>query len=414
MTFPNSKWQAGTGKQVILKSDFVDIENAILTQSGVRLNPPLVLVDTTTIRVAADPSSPAAMQLTGFPNVLNPATMVSGGLCDGKARTVTANVSLIITSGGIWGTEKYPQIYAVFAMALAADTAFTLKAMPYMRAKSQSTKTIKCGTLVTPATGINYAFTDDELAGSKLYWLTGANRGKMLTVTINRVNTETEITYSETAVTVTAGDVFIILPRRISSGGADASCRLVGHFYNNILGNIEWVSSVNYFEPIHYITSGTHPFIVPPWIYCLKEIICIGGGAGGGGAGFYAGGGAVETYGHYPVLPGAYYEVIIALGGAGGGNSGGTSSFGTLPHAHGGGTVNDPAVDNAGGVINTDGCLYRVNHTRGENYSSVLLGGSAGGAGFYISGNSTGAGNIPGGGGGGNSAGAIGAVYITV
>jgi hypothetical protein len=405
MTFPNPKWQPGTGKQVILKEDFVALENAILTQSGVRLNPPLVWVDATTLRLEATADSPAAMQFTGFPNILNPVTQVDGDLCDGKTRTITSNVSMIITSGGIWGTEKSGQIYVVYSLAADGDSVFTLKSMPFMRVKSQAGQIISLGTIVTPATGIGYGFTTDEMIGGMVYFLSGASRGLMRAITANNNDATTggTVTYGGAALTVAAGDVFIILPPTLNF-------RMVGAFYNDLAGDIAWHYSLNYYQGIEYSTAGTHPFIMPPWVYFAKEIVCVGGG-GGTYAATYAGGGGVEIYGHYPMSPGAYYEVVVGAGGAATtpGHAGEDSSFGTLPHAHGGHINGDPLLA-IGGPANTDGSKYRINQASGFDTDA----GIGGASGFHLAAESAGVGNTPGGGGYiGTYAGGTGAVYIT-
>ena len=251
MTVPNAKWQPGTGKQVILKENFVDLENAILSQGTVRMQPPLVWVDVATVRVEATPDCPAAMQFTGLPNILNSAVQVGVGLTDGKIRTNTSNVSMLVASGGLYGSEKNSQWYALFALAANTDTTFTLKSMPIMRVKSQASQVISLGTLTTPATGIGYGFTTNELIGGLIYVLSGASRGLMRTISANNNDNSAggTITYSGAALTLAAGDWFIVLP-------PGTNFRLVGTFFNNSSGNIVkfrrlgneviWLDTVNY------------------------------------------------------------------------------------------------------------------------------------------------------------------------
>ena len=232
MPVPNAKWQPGTGKQVILKSDFIAFETAILNQGLVRMQPPLVWVDASTVRVEATADCEASMQLTGLPNILNPSVQVSGGISDGKVRTNTANVSMAMTSGGLYGSEKNSQWYVVYALAGNADTTFTLKAMPIMRVRSQAGQVISLGTLITPATGIGYGFATNELIGGKVYFFSGASRGLMRTISANNSDAGTggTITYSGAALTVAAGDWFIVLP--------PTNFRMTGTIYNNSAGNI--------------------------------------------------------------------------------------------------------------------------------------------------------------------------------
>jgi hypothetical protein len=230
---PNAKWQPGTGAQVILKEDMVAFEDAMLTQGTVRMQPYLVWVDAGTVRVEATADSPAAMQFTGIPNIISPVVQVSGGLSDGKTRTVTANVSCVLASGGLYGSEKSSQWYVVYALAGDSDTDFTLKAMPVMRVKSQAVQVISTGLLATPATGIGYGFTTDELIDGMVYFLTGASRGLMRTILANNNNNTNAgtIEYSGAALTVAAGDWFVVFP-------PSTNFRMVGTFFNDSGGDI--------------------------------------------------------------------------------------------------------------------------------------------------------------------------------
>jgi hypothetical protein len=221
------------GPQPIVKQDFIDLEDAILGQSSVRMQPPMVWVDATTVRILATSDCKAEMALSGMPNILNSSVQVSGGLADGVVRSNSSNVSAIIGSGGIWGNEKNSQWYAVFGIAGDTDTTFTLKGMPIMRFKSQASQVISLGTLVTPASGIGYGFTTDELVGGIVYFLSGASKGLMRAITANNNDNSTggTITYGGAALTLSAGDWFIVLP--------PTNFRLVGTFFNNSAGNIE-------------------------------------------------------------------------------------------------------------------------------------------------------------------------------
>jgi hypothetical protein len=241
MSVPNAKWQPGTGKQVILKSDFVDIENAILVQGTVRMQPPLVWVDVNTVRIEATPDCVAAMQFTGMPNILNPAVQIDGGLSDGKVRSVSVNTSMILPSSlyGTTQTERPSQWYAVFATAASGDTDYTLKAIPFMRVKSQASQVISCSELVTIANARDYGFTadDSKIVGGKVYFLSGtagSPKGLMRTIIHNNVAASaTTIEYSGAGVSLTAGDWFICLP---STG---TKFRLVGSIFNNSGSDID-------------------------------------------------------------------------------------------------------------------------------------------------------------------------------
>jgi hypothetical protein len=212
---PHAKWVAA-GKQLILKGDFVDIESAILEVMAIAKQPPnITWVDAATVRVPATADSEAAAVMTGFPNVLHPGQFVSGGLTDGGIRKNSSNVSLIFGVGGaMWGNEKASQWYVIYALAANADTTFTIKAMPFMRVKSQASQVISLGTLVTPATGIGYGFTANELVGGAIYVLSGASQGLLRTISANNNNNTTggTVTYSGAALSLAAGDWFVVLP----------------------------------------------------------------------------------------------------------------------------------------------------------------------------------------------------------
>jgi hypothetical protein len=267
MAVPNPKWQPGTGKQVILKSDFLDLEGAIVNQGLVRMQPPLTWVNGATVRVEATADCVAAMQFTGLPNILNPSVQVSGGLCDGIVRTVTTPVTMNIVSSGLYGTtqtEKVSQWYAVYAIAADVDTTFTLKCLPFCRVKSQSGKDIKCGTNITPATGINYGFTNANLVGGMVYFISGSSKGLIREITANVVDTDTKITYTGDTLTVAAGDWFYILP--------PTNFRLVGAVFNNYAadlrpfsqsGNrINWLDQISSSTPISPYTEDIT--VAPP------------------------------------------------------------------------------------------------------------------------------------------------------
>ena len=237
MPVPNPKWNIA-GPQVICKEDFQFLEDGIMAQGSAGMQPPLVWVDNTTVRVQATPDCPAAMQFTGIPNILNPSAQVSGGLSDGLARSITIapGVSMNLASGGLYGTtqtEKVSQWYAVFALADDADTDFTLRAIPIMRVKSQGGQVLSLGNLSTPGTGIGYGFTTDELKDGLVYFLSGDSKGLMRAITANNNNDATggTITYGGAAVTVAAGDWFIVLP-------PGTNFRLVGTIFNNSAGHI--------------------------------------------------------------------------------------------------------------------------------------------------------------------------------
>ena len=230
---PQSRWAAGTGRQVILKGDFAKIEAAILQTFGVGTVPNIEWVDASSVKVPATADDVAAVMLNGFPSMLHRG-MVSGGLTDGRYRENIADVTLDLDlDTDRWGAEKANQRYLVYTLAGNLDTDFTLKAMPLMRVKSQASQIISLGTLITPATGIGYGFTTDELAAGLVYLLTGASRGLMRAITANNNDNTTggTITYGGSALTLAAGDWLAVLPPA-------TNFRLVGTFYNNASSNI--------------------------------------------------------------------------------------------------------------------------------------------------------------------------------
>lgn len=232
---PQSKWGGGIGRQPILTGDFAKIEAAIIQSFGLRATPRPQWVDVTEIKVPATADSPAQIMMTGFPNILHPGLFVSGGLTDGRYRENTAAVTMDFDlSTALWGSEKVSQYYLIYALAGNAATVFTLKSMPMMRVKSQASQVISLGTLSTPASGIGYGFTTNELVDGMIYVLTGASRGLVRAITANNNDNSTggTITYSGTALTLAAGDWFVVLPPA-------TNFRLIGDVFNNSSGNLE-------------------------------------------------------------------------------------------------------------------------------------------------------------------------------
>jgi hypothetical protein len=197
--------------------------------------PNLVWVSTTVVKVVAAPETPARVLMSGFPNVLNPGQFVTTSYNDSEYYAATADTSLTFPTN-IWGDtavarEKADQWYAVYA--IPAATAYILKAMPIMRYASQASQVISLSKNIAPYTGIGYGFTTDELVGGSLYIISGTSAGLVRTITANNNNNAVggTITYSGTALTMTAGDWFIVLP--------PVNFRFIGTVYNNAAGNID-------------------------------------------------------------------------------------------------------------------------------------------------------------------------------
>jgi len=234
LNLPKAKWWE-TLRKVIVKSDFKDIETALLEAPGLVRVPNIVWVDATAVKVPATADCPAAVLMSGFPNILHPGAFVSGGLSDGKYRVNVADATMDFdVAASLWGTEKVSQWYLIYALAGNADPTFTIKAMPFMRVKSQASQVISLGTLETPATGIGYGVATDEWAGGMVYFLSGASIGLMRAITANNNNNSTggTITYGGAALTLAAGDWFVVLPPA-------TNFRLIGTILNLPNGNIE-------------------------------------------------------------------------------------------------------------------------------------------------------------------------------
>jgi len=235
-----SKWFSGTGRQVILKGDFLDLESAVLQSFGLQGPPAIEWIDASSIKVPATVDDIASVMLSGFPSILHPGRFISAGLTDGKYRENTADVIMDFDlASNLWGIEKASQHYIVYALAGNADTAFTIKAMPFMRVKSQASQVISLGTLGTPATGIGYGFTTDELAGGQLYFLSGASKGLVRSITANNNDSGTggTITYGGDAVTLAQGDWLAVLP--------PTNFRWLGSIFNNASSNIRNIRKIS-------------------------------------------------------------------------------------------------------------------------------------------------------------------------
>ncbi|RJR38674.1 MAG: hypothetical protein C4567_12395 [Deltaproteobacteria bacterium] len=211
---PQVKWGSGTGRQVILKSDFEKVEGAVVELADLVYCPDLVWVDATQVKIPATSDCKARLMLCGFPSPFHRGLFVDGGLSDGKYREMSADVVMDFdTPSNLWGNEKASQWYAVYALAAAADTTFTLKALPAMRFSSQVAQVItlrNCGN-----TGdIGYGFSTNELANYKLLVLSGASKGQIRTITANNNDNGTAgtLTYSGTALTLAQGDWLMVLP----------------------------------------------------------------------------------------------------------------------------------------------------------------------------------------------------------
>ncbi|MFA5381854.1 MAG: hypothetical protein WC356_01725 [Candidatus Micrarchaeia archaeon] len=260
--------------------------------------PAITWADASTVTVAATANSPAVANMSGFPNVLNSGQLLAVN-SDGISRINSSDVSAQFGSGGNYGTEKVSQWYALFALAGNADTTFTLKAMPWMRVKSQAGQVISLGTLLTPATGIGYGLTTDELVGASIYFISGASKGLLRTITANNNNDATggTVTYSGTALTVAAGDWFIILP--------NTNFRYLGDVWNDGSSNIRSITQDDNefkYTATNY-TAGENVPMCSPMATSFNALFY-----------FIGGGNSEDSGGPYPVGPKDPLNNIVAAG----------------------------------------------------------------------------------------------------
>jgi hypothetical protein len=229
---PQSKWGSGTGRQVILKSDFQKIEQGLLESFEITGAPVLEYVDAATVTVQATAACPARVLMCGYPAPLHPGQWLDAGLSDGRYRENAAAVTLnLATAGNLWGSEKASQWYAVYALAGASDIIFTLKAMPVLRVASQAGQTISLRNTANSA-NIGYGWVAGELVGGQILVGHGASRGLARSITDHNTDNGTggTITYGGTALSLAPGDWFVALP--------NTNFRYLGMIFNDADGNL--------------------------------------------------------------------------------------------------------------------------------------------------------------------------------
>lgn len=339
-----AKYQTA-GKQVILKDEIVAICQAFLDPIPRDTLPSLVYVDVATVRVEATADSPAALMLSGFPNIMDPmCSYMTTGLSDGGFRVNVANVSMnMATPAHLWGNEKNSQWYCILATAAAADTTFALKAMPYIMVKGQVGQTISFGKNTDPTTGIGYGWTTDSLADYVIYVLSGDSKGLVRTITANNNDNATggELTYGGAALTLAQGDVLVILPS--AALAVPVNFRRVGDVYNNAAGSIENPTTFGDFlfgrRTYSWSADGTYDWFCPLTWASLSGAVATGIGSGAGGAAEKGGSAGQRTFRQaISPVPGKYYLVTIPAGGTAG-NPGSSTILGTLLTLTGG-TIN--------------------------------------------------------------------------
>jgi len=334
INLPKAKWSAA-GKQPGLKPDMLDIEGSILESFGLAAMPGLVWVDNTACKVPATADNPARVMLSGFPDILHPGQFFTGDLSDGRYRENAVDATMDFDLAAcLWGTEKANQWYAVLALAGAADAVFTLKSMPYCRFLSQASQVISLGSNTAPATGIGYGFTTDELAGGKIYVLSGASRGLLRDIVHNNNDNGTggTIEYSGDALTLAQGDWFIVLP-------PGTNFLRVGDIFNDPSSNL-LLEDIIFGQRI--LMLANRPWVTP-FTRTSGLLSMIGGGAGYNWSPADTGGPGDHKF-RQPVdlTPGTIHQATIGAGG-GGQQNGGTTSLGSLLSVSGG-TINSGGV----------------------------------------------------------------------
>jgi hypothetical protein len=304
--------------------------------------------------------------LRGFPDVLHPGAWLTGGITDGIYRAITSPVSCVLgTSGQQWGNLKASNWYAILAIAAGGATAFTLKAMPYLRVLSQQYNAnygwvINLGTNLNPASGIGYGFNASELANGAIYVLTGAAAGLMQTITWNNTDNGTggQIAYADGELSLSQGDWFIVLPPTNFNRLADV--------YSNTSSQITRVDDFVFGKwPYVFIPVDNNPnastYTFPdPWFAPLAVSQILETGIGGGGMGQIISledgglsfsipglGGSCDIGYPLTISPGTPYPITIGLGGSQY-RSAGTTSLGSLRSLSGGGGVGPSGFGNYG------------------------------------------------------------------
>ncbi len=234
LALPNSKWVTA-GNQAGLKSDAVNWDQGIMESLRLLRTPTVVYTNASNVKIRASSDVPARMVLCGFPSVLNPGQFVMGD-SDGTVREVTTDITLAMASN-LWGNEKASQWYMVYA--IGADrpaTTFTLKGMPMMRVASDVAQVISLRNNLNSA-GIGYGFGTDELVGDSntqgyIYIISGSSKGELRPIEANNNNNTTggTITYGGAALTLAAGDWFVVIP--------PTNFRWIGGIFNNSGSNI--------------------------------------------------------------------------------------------------------------------------------------------------------------------------------
>jgi hypothetical protein len=210
-------WYASAANHVGLNEHMRSLAKGILDIQSLIQPPNISWFDAGTIKVIAGDAAVGCL-LCGFPDMKHPGQWIDAGLTDRRCRAIAAQTSLSCSianaSSTMWGSsEKASQWYAIYAIAAAADLAFTLKAMPLLRFSSQAGQVITLRNNLNTA-DIGYGFSTNEFVGGKIYVLSGTSMGMLRDISANNNDNTTlgTITYTGAALTMTQGDWFVILP----------------------------------------------------------------------------------------------------------------------------------------------------------------------------------------------------------
>ena len=298
----------------------------------------LVWTDANTATVTGTVDNPALVIMNGFPNVLNPGFWVTGGLTNAKYYQVTAATTFVIPTN-LWGTEQANQWYAVLATTASAAaelSPYVLQGMPYLRARTEGSQVIHCGTNTDASVALGYTFTVNAFVGGMIYVLSGAKAGEVRTITANDASaTDSTISYSGTALNLVQGDWFVVLPPGFNF-------RRLGDAYNDVSSNM---TLDDVFMGMSLLMTTPRQCVVP-FINNQPIVSIIGGGGAGTGAG-YGDHGRFALREPLTTAPGTVYSVAIGAAGAYAGGNGGSSYVGALIGAAGG-------VGGAGNNISND------------------------------------------------------------
>src|SRR5574340_1316218 len=136
----------GTTRTKLLSGDLWHLSFGIEEAHRLLAPPSLIWNDAGSVLVKATADSPADLLMSGFPNIFQPGNWLLAGLSDGHFRRRSSEVTCTLSTDR-WGDKKASQWDLIYAVAADAATDFTLKAMPFMRVKTDASQIISLGNL---------------------------------------------------------------------------------------------------------------------------------------------------------------------------------------------------------------------------------------------------------------------------